>query len=199
MISLQLAEQDIKIISSETRRKILKSLKKRRKTLSELSEELKIKPSSAKEHLDILAKNGFVETIDEGRKWKYFVLTKKAQSLFLDESKDIISITFIFSLSLILIFFSLYLLYTSFYMQSQREDKIFKASIAPKNLDNLEGDKEHNFLDILVESLSLEPSVMTEQQKQIRSVLAIILLIIGSLFLFLSYKKYKNKFSYIRR
>jgi len=68
-------------LSSETRVGMIKSLKERRKTLSELSEELKISASTASEHLDILEKYGLVKKIDEGRKWKYYELTDKGNKI----------------------------------------------------------------------------------------------------------------------
>jgi len=78
---LVLAPDDFKVLSVGRRRDMLTALSKRRKTLTELSREGGISLPTAKEHLDKLARSGFVEKKDEGRKWKYYELTKKGKKV----------------------------------------------------------------------------------------------------------------------
>jgi DNA-binding transcriptional ArsR family regulator len=59
----------------------LKSLDKRRKTLSELSKESGLSPPTVKEHLDCLRSAGLIKQKDEGHKWKYYELTLKGRSI----------------------------------------------------------------------------------------------------------------------
>ena len=68
----------IKLLASDTRSNIIKTLVKRRKTLSEISKELGLAPATVTEQLKALEKGGMVRKMDEGRKWKYYELTKKS-------------------------------------------------------------------------------------------------------------------------
>jgi DNA-binding transcriptional ArsR family regulator len=70
----------LKAIAVDTRLEVLKSLGKRQKTLSELSKELNLSPSTLKEHLDILLNVNLVKKNDL-RKWKYYNLTYKGINL----------------------------------------------------------------------------------------------------------------------
>ena len=88
----------MKILASEARISILKSLKKRRKTLTELSKDLDMSVSGVKEHLDKLMAIGLVMQVDENHKWKYYELTKKANSLL---QPDKVNIHIILSLVII--------------------------------------------------------------------------------------------------
>ena len=76
-----LDESSFKALSSESRISILKSLKSRRHTLSELSRTLTLGTSTVKEHCDVLRKAQLIEQIDEGRKWKYYELTEKGKQV----------------------------------------------------------------------------------------------------------------------
>lgn len=58
-----------------TRKRLLISLEKRRKTLTELSREVGLRLPTVKKHLAILEENGAIVKIDEGYKWKYYQLT----------------------------------------------------------------------------------------------------------------------------
>lgn len=107
---------DLKAVSSPNRREILLSLKERRMTLTELSGKLGIKPSSSKQHLDVLGLGGFVRLVDEGRKWKYYELTDKGRNLFSAGNKRI-SLFVVFASSLVLLV-SIALLYNSFSLLS---------------------------------------------------------------------------------
>jgi len=76
-----LDRQSFEALAADTRVKILKLLVQRRKTLSELSKELKMSVSGVKEHLETLEKAGLVEKIDDGHKWKYYELTDKGAAI----------------------------------------------------------------------------------------------------------------------
>jgi DNA-binding transcriptional ArsR family regulator len=76
-----LDEGSFKALSSESRVSILKNLKTRRHTLSELSKTLALGTSTVKEHCDVLRKAELIEQFDEGRKWKYYALTEKGRQV----------------------------------------------------------------------------------------------------------------------
>ncbi len=105
------SQEDLKAITSENRREILRALKQRRKTLSEISKMLDIKPSSAKQHMQILEASGFIRIIDEGRKWKYYELTGKGTNLFSFSERNI-SVLLVFASSLIALVVALSMLYS---------------------------------------------------------------------------------------
>jgi DNA-binding transcriptional ArsR family regulator len=73
--------KSFKALASDSRVSILKSLKRRRKMLTELSKELKMSPSTVKEHLDSLSGAGLVVQIDDGHKWKYYELTRAGKDI----------------------------------------------------------------------------------------------------------------------
>ncbi len=66
---------------SETRLKILRALKERNKTLSELSRELGLSKPSIYRHLIILKSQGLVRRIKNGNKFIYYALTKSGEKL----------------------------------------------------------------------------------------------------------------------
>jgi DNA-binding transcriptional ArsR family regulator len=70
-----------KALAAGSRVSIMKILCERRKTLSELSRQLSLGASTVKEHCDILRNAGLIDLTDEGRKWKYYSLTKKGQQI----------------------------------------------------------------------------------------------------------------------
>lgn len=76
-----LDRRSFEALAVDTRVKILKSLKERRKTLSELSAELGMSVSGIKEHLETLENVSLIKKIDDGHKWKYYELTKKGKDL----------------------------------------------------------------------------------------------------------------------
>lgn len=78
---ITLDREAFRVLASETRIDILKSLDIRRKTLTELSAEFGMSASTIKEHMDNLARAGLVIQLDEGRKWKYYELTAKGKRL----------------------------------------------------------------------------------------------------------------------
>jgi len=79
--SIRLDRKSFEALAGQTRVKALKSLLRRRKTLTELSEELQLSPSTMKEHLDVLVDSELITQLDEGRKWKYYELTRKGKQI----------------------------------------------------------------------------------------------------------------------
>ncbi len=72
---ITLDRKSFEALAANTRVQILKSLNQRRKTLSELASQLKLSPSTVKEHMVMLQEAQLVEMKDEGRKWKYYELS----------------------------------------------------------------------------------------------------------------------------
>lgn len=78
---ITLDREAFRTLASGTRVDILKSLDRRRKTLSELAKQFSMSVSTVKEHLDTLVKAGLIEQKDDGHKWKYYDLTKKGKQI----------------------------------------------------------------------------------------------------------------------
>jgi DNA-binding transcriptional ArsR family regulator len=76
-----LDRKSFEALAVDTRVRILKSLKARRKTLSEISKEQGMSVSGVKEHLETLEGVGLIEKMDDGHKWKYYELTKKGSEI----------------------------------------------------------------------------------------------------------------------
>lgn len=76
-----LDRRSFEALAVDTRVKILKSLKARRKTLTEIAKEQGMSVSGIKEHLSVLEGVGLIEKKDDGHKWKYYELTKKGRDL----------------------------------------------------------------------------------------------------------------------
>jgi len=76
-----LDEKSFKALSADSRVSILKNLTDRRRTLTELSQKLDLGSSTIKEHCEILVGADLIKQVDEGRKWKYYELTKKGRQL----------------------------------------------------------------------------------------------------------------------
>jgi len=83
---MELSKKELKILLCDSRIKILKSLKERRKTVAELSRELNLSKSTIHEHLAKLMEIGFVERkTNPNRKWVYYELTEKGHSFLRSE------------------------------------------------------------------------------------------------------------------
>lgn len=76
-----LDRKSFEALAVDSRVRILKSLKQRRKTLSELAQEMGMSVSGIKEHLEMLESADLVKKIDDGHKWKYYELTRKGGDL----------------------------------------------------------------------------------------------------------------------
>jgi DNA-binding MarR family transcriptional regulator len=66
---------------SQTRIEILKALKKRNKTLSELSKELGLSKATLFRHLAILQAEGIVKRIENGNRFVYYKLSQKGREI----------------------------------------------------------------------------------------------------------------------
>lgn len=88
-------DKTFKSLTSKTRTDILKLLKKRNYTLSEIAEKLKISKTTAKEHLDILVEGRLVEQVPSTNKWKYYALTKDGRKLVGEEGPKRVVITLV--------------------------------------------------------------------------------------------------------
>lgn len=78
--SQALQKEDLKILGTESRVKILKHLGKRKMTVSELSRQIDLSKSTVHEHLATLADAGFIEKSDNnGNIWVYYHLTDKGK------------------------------------------------------------------------------------------------------------------------
>jgi len=78
--SQSLEKEDLKILGTESRVKILKYLGKRKMTVSELSRQVDLSKSTVHEHLATLADAGFIEkSANNGNIWVYYHLTDKGK------------------------------------------------------------------------------------------------------------------------
>ncbi|MBN2126977.1 MAG: winged helix-turn-helix transcriptional regulator [Candidatus Diapherotrites archaeon] len=100
---LMISSEDMKALSSDTRIDVLKLLNERKYTLAELSKKKNVSAPSMKQQLKILEENNLIHQIDEGRKWKYYDLTKKGR-IFLNSKKKPMHISLILSASIFLLF-----------------------------------------------------------------------------------------------
>jgi DNA-binding transcriptional ArsR family regulator len=78
---ITLDRKSFEALVSDSRTSILKSLAERRKTLTELAAQFQLSPSTVKEHMMVLQSADLVVMKDEGRKWKYYELTRKGRKI----------------------------------------------------------------------------------------------------------------------
>ncbi len=88
-MEIRLDKETFKALASTTRVDVLKLLGQRRHMQSELAAALSLSVPTVKEHLAALEKAGLVERHDEGRKWKYYSLTKKGKGVLNPEEMKI--------------------------------------------------------------------------------------------------------------
>lgn len=100
-MDLLLDKRTFKALSNETRVRLLKALEVRRHTQSELADSLEVSVPTVKEHLDALVSAGLVERHEEGRKWKYYSLTKKGKNVLHPEEMKILIVLSTFLLSVL--------------------------------------------------------------------------------------------------
>lgn len=84
---LELDGPTLEVLASNTRRDLLKALDKRRKTLTELSDEAGIKKPAVLNHLTRLIEAGLVFRKASHNKFVYYELSKKGKSLTKSDSK----------------------------------------------------------------------------------------------------------------
>ncbi len=91
MSSLKLDEETAKVLSSDTRKEIIRLLGERNMTVTELSKSLELSKSTVHEHLTKLLEAGFVNKLDqEGKKWVYYELTKKGKDVVGNRVKKVL-------------------------------------------------------------------------------------------------------------
>jgi DNA-binding transcriptional ArsR family regulator len=87
---ITLDRETFKALAVDSRVKILRLLDDRQHTLTDLSEELGMAPSTIKEHLDTLVSAGLITQIDKGMKWKYYRLTSKGKEIINPYEKKVL-------------------------------------------------------------------------------------------------------------
>jgi DNA-binding transcriptional ArsR family regulator len=97
-------------------------------TLAELSKKLSLKASTIKEHCELLVNADLIKKIDEGRKWKYYELTKKGKQIitpnFLEETKILIML----SVSAIIFSIILLSLMQGFFIPTNYDQRYFESN-----------------------------------------------------------------------
>lgn len=83
---VRLSSSEFKALASETRASIIKLLRERNHTMTEISKKLRLAAPTIKQHLGILECAELIEELDEGRKWKYYSLTRKGKNIFSPET-----------------------------------------------------------------------------------------------------------------
>jgi DNA-binding transcriptional ArsR family regulator len=83
---IRLSGREFRALASETRAGIIKLLRDRNHTMTEISRKLGLSAPTIKEHLGILEGAELVQELDEGRKWKYYRLTPKGRGIFSHEA-----------------------------------------------------------------------------------------------------------------
>ena len=121
MDEIVLDKRTFEALAMESRIKILKTLKERRKTQSELSKELSLAPSTVSEHLEKMLNAGLIARKKDHHKWIYYELTEKGQHILSPQKASV----FVFALSLTLFLVFIGYLFVTFTTGS------FKATSAP--------------------------------------------------------------------
>lgn len=100
-MDVRLDQRTLKALSNQTRVSILKRLQERRHTQSELAHDLDLSIPTVKQHLAGLQQAELVQMHDEGRKWKYYALTRKAKSILEPEQVNLLIVLSMFVLSVV--------------------------------------------------------------------------------------------------
>ena len=133
MAELTLSSTEFKALSSDTRVQIIKLLKERNHTLTELASKMGLASPSVKQHLDILLRSEIIEQIDEGRKWKYYSLTRKGENLLKGDESDT-TILIVLSISSIALVGFLLLFASSFGIYYMSTGSLASEASAPPEL-----------------------------------------------------------------
>ena len=123
----------LKVLSAETRMDILKEIYKGSRWPSDLGKLLNKKDSTIVEHLEALVKVGLVKKLEQpGKKWIFYSLTDKGESIISSKSKRLV---IILSISILSIAGGLFSLFT---YQKQKmiagitiQQKVQEAASAP--------------------------------------------------------------------
>jgi DNA-binding transcriptional ArsR family regulator len=106
---ITLDRETFKALAVDSRVKILRILDDRQHTLTDLSEELGMAPSTIKEHLDTLVSAGLIQQMDKGMKWKYYRLTSKGKEIINPYEKKVL---ILLATSLLAAMASMYVLFS---------------------------------------------------------------------------------------
>ncbi len=130
--AITLDRKSFEALAADSRVRILKSLANRRKTLSELSQEIGLSNSTMKEHLDVLVSAGLAVQMDEGRKWKYYELTRKGKGIFVPAHREV-KVLIMLAISLLLVVSSFWNFAAAFstYSAPLVEGNLASAEAAP--------------------------------------------------------------------
>ncbi len=109
-MEIRIGKEEFKALSSDTRINIIKILNTRNYTLSELAAKLNMSSPTIKQHLERLVNSDLIEQKDEGRKWKYYSLTRKGKKLIEPEDSHVL---ILLGASLIGLMFLVYMLFGS--------------------------------------------------------------------------------------
>ena len=116
-MEISLSTNEFKALSSESRTKILKLLDERNYTLSELSSKTGMAAPTIKQHATILMGSGLIELKDEGRKWKYYTLTRKGRELISAQKSPGTNILIILSTTVLVAALGVALIFSSLNLQ----------------------------------------------------------------------------------
>jgi DNA-binding transcriptional ArsR family regulator len=125
-----LDRKSFEALAVDSRVRVLKALKTRRKTLTELSTELGLSASATKEHLEVLENTDLIRKIDDGHKWKYYQLTRKGNDIVTPKE---LRVWVLLSVSVFALMISLFLLNPGATDRSAVAQ--FEASSEPAALD----------------------------------------------------------------
>lgn len=98
---MKITKKTIKVLSSDTRLKILKILSKRRRIAADLAKDLNLAPSTVNEHLKLLEEAELIKRNDTGHKWIYYEITEKGRNLV--QPKTPMQFVLILSLGILII------------------------------------------------------------------------------------------------
>lgn len=112
---IELNREALKAITVDSRMDILKLLKEKSYTLSDIAEKLDFKKPTVKEHLDILVKAQLVDKEDTDRKWKYYSLTDTGKAIV--DSKEV-KVMFVFALNIVALAGSLLFMVKTFFLKN---------------------------------------------------------------------------------
>lgn len=99
---MEIDQQTLRALASESRLAILKSLGERRKMPAELQRALGLSASTIVGHLEVLERSGLIKRIETGHKWVYYELTQRGTDLI--RPKFPVQFVLMLSLGVVLIF-----------------------------------------------------------------------------------------------
>ena len=108
MDEIVLDKKTFEALAMDSRVKILKALRERRKTQSELSKQLALAPSTVSEHLEKMLDAGLISKKKDHHKWIYYELTEKGHHILSPTKASVF--VFALSVSLIMIAFGYFFL-----------------------------------------------------------------------------------------